>query len=189
MRQGLLIFISIILFSCSKNESNESIELLKAKFHGKYEMISSISSEPVDLNMDGISSTNLLSENKEILDAGLELLVIDVRKNLFEEKWPVEYIFLPKGEKFDSTSYHPSYTINYANYINSAMCQFDENYKSIKLISDFYQNSTNKLIGIESISLEENEIIKVISIRNLYTINGWTKTRIVSKYKRFTIDT
>jgi hypothetical protein len=189
MRQGLLIFISIILFSCNKDESSESIEQLKAKFHGKYEMISSISSVPVDMNMDGISSTNLLNENREILYAGLELRVLDAGSNLFEEKWPTEYISLPKGEIFDSTSYHPSYTINYANYINSAICQFDENYKSIKLLSEFYQNSTNKLIVIESITLEENEIIKVISIRKLYTMNGWTKTRIVSQYKRFTIDT
>lgn len=152
-------------------------------------MISSFSSEPVDLNMDGISSTNLLSENKEILGAGLELLVIEASENLFEEKWPVEYISVPRGEVFDSTSYHPSYTINYANYANAVMCQFDENYKSINLLSGFYQNSTNKLIGIESISLEENEIIKVTSIRKLYTIGGWTTTRIVSKYKRFTIET
>lgn len=189
MRQRLLIFISIILFSCNKNESNESIEILKAKFHGKYEMISSISSEPVDLNMDSNSSINLLSENKEILDAGLEFMVLDDGNILFEEIWPVEYIGLPKGEIFDSTSYHSSYTINYANYINSATCQFDENYKSIKLVSDIYQNSTNKLIDIESISFEKNEIIEVITIRKLYTIKGWTKTKIVSQYKRFTIET
>ena len=189
MKQRVLIFISIVLFSCNKNETKENFELLKAKFHGKYEMISSISSEPVDLNMDGISSTYLLSENKEILNAGLELRIIESGKNLFEEKWPVEYIGVPRGEKFDSTSYHPSYTINYANYANPALCQFENNYKSIKLVSDLYQNSTNKLIAVESISLEENEIIKVTTIRKLYTIKGWIKTRIVSQYKRFTIDT
>ncbi|PCH67117.1 MAG: hypothetical protein COC06_11760 [Bacteroidales bacterium] len=72
LKKGLLITICTIFFiSCNKNEPNENIEqLLKEKFEGRYELISSISEEAVNLNNDGSSSTNLLSENSSILFYG-----------------------------------------------------------------------------------------------------------------------
>jgi len=190
MKIGLSITIAmILLISCSKNDSNENIEQLKAKFHGKYEVITSFSLDPVDLNMDGISSTNLLSENPEILKAGLEIRIIEDNRHLFEEAWPVEYISIPRGEVFDSTVYHPTYIINYALCLTGRFCKFNDNYESIQLLENFQQNSTNKLIRIESIMIEDNEIIKVSTIRKLYTIKGWITTKIESRYIRYTMIT
>jgi len=190
MKKGLLITICMIsLIGCNKNESNENLEQLKEKFHGKYEVISSISKDAVDLNMDGIASTDLLSENPKISNAGLELRVLNTNEQLFEEKWPVETITIPRGEIFDSTSYHPTYSIYYAIHINPSFCRFDDDYKSIQLLEDFQQDWTNTLISIESIIIEENEIIKVTTIRKLYTLRGWIKTKIESRYKRYTIIT
>ncbi len=187
MKKGLLITLSIfLLMSCSKEDN---LGQIKEKFHGKYEIISSVSSEPVDLNMDGISSNRLLSENPEFLNAGIMLLISADNRYLFEEKWPVEYISTRTIEPFDSTRYHSTYIINYAMYMNGFMFHFDDNYKSIRLLGERQPNSTNKLINVESITLEENEIIKVVTIRKLYTINGWTITKIESRYKRFTIIT
>jgi len=187
MKKGLLITISIILLmSCSKDEN---LVQVKEKFHGKYEMISSVSLEPVDLNMDGFSSNRLLSENPEYLNAGILLIISADNRYSFEEKWPVEYIETGTNEPIDSTRYHSTYLINYAMYMNGLMFQFDDNYKSIQLLGDLQKNPTNKLISIESITIEENEIIKVVTIRKLYTINGWTTTKIESRYKRYTIIT
>ena len=179
----------IFLISCNKNESNENLEQLKEKFHGKYEVISSISAYAVDLNMDGIASTDLLSENPEISSSGLELRILNTNNHLFEEKWPVETIVIPRGEVFDSTIYHPTYSIYYALYINTSSCRFNDDYKSIQLLEDFQQNSTNTLISMESITIEENETIKVITIRKLYTMKGWITTKIESRYKRYTTTT
>jgi len=190
MKNGQLIILTItLLMSCNSDESNENFYQLKEKFHGKYEVISSNSLEPVDLNMDGISSTNLLNENPEILNAGLELRISEDNGNLFEEAWPVEYISMPRGEEFDSTSYHSTYTILYAMHMNGLLCQFDDNFKSINLLGDLQKNSTNKLVSIESITIEEVEIIKVVTIRELYTMNGWITSKIESRYRRFTIIT
>jgi hypothetical protein len=70
MKKGLFITIcTILLFSCNKHDSNADTEQLKEKFHGKYEVISSISEDAVDLNMDGTTSTDLLAENPEISNA------------------------------------------------------------------------------------------------------------------------
>ena len=179
----------IFLINCNKKESDEKLEQLKEKFHGKYEVISSISAYAVDLNMDGIVSTDLLSENPEISNSGLELRILNTNNQLFEEKWPVETIVVPRGEIFDSTSYHPNYSIYYALYSNPSSCRFDDNYKSIQLLGDFQQNSKNTLISIKSITIEENETIKVITIRKLYTMKGWITTKIESRYKRYTTTT
>jgi hypothetical protein len=190
LKKGLLITIcTIFLISCNKNESDEKLEQLKEKFHGKYEMISSTSMDAVDLNMDGITSTNLLSENPEISNSGLELRILNENEQLFEEKWPVESIVIPQGEIFDSNSYHSSYIINYALYINPSLCRFTDDYQSIELIGEIQQNSTNTLISIESIIIEENETIKVTSVRKLYTMIGWITTKIESRYTRYTIIT
>jgi len=187
MRKVFSITIcTILLISCEKNASNENFESLKEKFNGKYEIISSISKDAVDLNMDGIASTNLISENSEIFNAGLELKILNDSKLLFEDKWPVETILNTEDGIFDSTCYHPTYIISYSLYINPISCQFEDNYSSIKLLENIQQNSTNKLISIESITIEENETIKVITIRKLYTMKGWIKTKIESRYKRYT---
>jgi hypothetical protein len=190
MKKVLLITIcTVFLISCNKNESDEKLKQLKEKFHGKYEMISSTSMDAVDLNMDGITSTNLLSENSEISNSGLELRIINENGLLFEEKWPVEHITIPQGETFDPSSYHPSYVINYALYINQGLSKFGDDYQSIEFLGEIQQNSTNTLISIESITIEEDETIKVTSIRKLYTMNGWITTKIESRYKRYTIIT
>jgi len=185
MKKGLFISLcTIIFFSCNKNESNENLAQLKEKFHGKYEMISSTSSNAVDLNMDGISSTYLLDENSEIARAELELRIYSNNNFLFEEKWPVEYISNSSGEIVDST-----YTINYALYCNIESFQFTDDYKSLQLQGSLNQASVNTLKSIESIVVEENEIIKVTTIRKLYTKKGWITTKIESRYKRYTTAT
>ena len=77
MKIGLLITICAIFFiSCCKNESNENLEQLKleelkASFHGNYELISSVSEDAVDLNMDGTNSSNLLLENPKLSESRL----------------------------------------------------------------------------------------------------------------------
>lgn len=190
MKKRLLITIcAIFLISCNKNESNENLVQLKEKFQGKYEVISSISEDAVDLNMDGITSTDLLSENPDISNSGLELRIINDNEQLFEEKWRVETIVISRGEIFDSTNYHPTYSIYYALYSNPISCQFEDDYKSIHLLGDIQQNSTNTLISMESITIGENETIKVITIRKLYSMKGWIRTKIESRYKRYTTTT
>lgn len=148
MKKGLLITLfAVFLIGCKKAESNDKLTELKEKFHGKYEAISSIYKEPVDLNMDGFTSTDLISENPEISSCALELRILNENEQLFEEQWPVEYIVIPSGETFDSTRYHSTYSINYALYINPFFCRIDKAYKSIQLLGDLQPSSKNTLLS------------------------------------------
>jgi hypothetical protein len=190
MKKDLFVIVlTVLLVGCSKDAPFGNLEQLKEQFQGKYEVISSSSEDAVDLNMDGLTSTDLLSENPELAKSGLELRILDADKHLFEEKWPVENITVTDDRPFDPTSYRPSYHIMYALYINPSLCQFDNDCKSIHLLDDLQQHPTNTLIRIESISIEENGIIKVATIRKLFTMTGWVTTKIASRYKRYTMDT
>ena len=139
--------------------------------------------------MDGVFSTNLLNENPVISNSELEVRILVDNKHLFSEMWPVEYIAMQRGEVFDSTRYHSTYSINYAMYHNGGYFEFTNSFKSIQLSGSIVPWTVNTLRSFDSISMEENEIIKVTAVRKLYTLKGWITTKIISRYKRYTIIT
>ena len=81
MRKPLLVALASILgtslgmLGCTPKD--KEINLLYERFHGKYKIISSTSSEPLDVNFDGVASTNLLQEIVALANDGsfLELRV------------------------------------------------------------------------------------------------------------------
>jgi hypothetical protein len=182
----ILTICTIFLGGCSKEKPRDGEVSLKEKFHGKYEIISSISDVSVDINMDGVSSNNLLIENFEVSGSKLELRILNSNEHLFSESWPVEYIVIPRGEIFDSTRYHPTYRIYYALHGYDRMFRFSDDQKFIQLVQSVVEDTTNTLIQVESLTVEEDKTIKVAEKRKLYTSNGWIKTRIVSTYRRYT---
>lgn len=180
-----IAFCAVLLIGCSKTDSNDDVEFLKENFHGKYKLISSTSEKAVDLNMDGYSSTDLLSENPIISESELEIRIYDVNSNLFEEKWTMENSQIPRDEVYDPNRVYSTDGLNYAKYINFFPFEFNENFKSIKLLTEVYKDNVNTLIGIESVIMEEKGFIKVTTTRKLYTKVGWIATQIESRYKRY----
>lgn len=96
-----LVACVFILVGCQKeNEKISQIPFLREKFEGRYGIISSYSKTLVDLNNDGVESTNLLTENSLILfDAELVITIpqgYDENKVfLLDEFWPVENDYRP----------------------------------------------------------------------------------------------
>ena len=186
----LAIISTIVLFSCDDDNANENVvhEALKERFNGKYEIIEATSATPVDLNMDGEGSTNLLNENPAILNAQIELR-INENSNLYSDLWPVEDI-MATVEEFDSTTYYPTYVINYALFVLGNRFHFVENYTAIELINRepaFNRGTADpRVVFPDSIKIEEDGIITVISTRNIFTFNGYMTVEIVAKYRRYT---
>jgi len=197
MKIGLLITICAIFFiSCCKNESNENLEQLKleelkASFHGNYELISSVSEDAVDLNMDGTNSSNLLLENPKLSESRLFIRILEAELgyHFFEEMWPMASSYVRRDEVYDPNKVYSTYALGYDSNVNSSICLFNDDCTSIQLLNDVKKDELNTLMSIESINIEENEIIKVTSIRRLYSIKGWVTTKIESRYKRYTIIT
>ncbi|MEO6684575.1 MAG: hypothetical protein ABIN24_01365, partial [Dyadobacter sp.] len=63
-----LIFIQLI--SCKTQDAppaaNQNIEALQSQFQGKYRITTAVSSEALDVNQDGLLSTDLLTEIEEL---------------------------------------------------------------------------------------------------------------------------
>ncbi len=185
MKKGLLIVTAALLYmACNKSEVDES-EAIKQAYHGKYEIISSHAFEAVDLNMDGIASTNLLLENSQLTNAHIEYRNYKPDA-LFAYSWPIESFNIPLGLIMDSSSYQSDYVLNYNFYGMVLKCEFNDDFSSLRLLDELEINTPNTLVSIESITTVGPDIIEVTALRKLYTINGFVTMRIVSQYQRYT---
>jgi hypothetical protein len=186
-----LITCAIILVSCQKeNEKISQIPFLREKFQGNYGIISSYSKIPVDLNNDGVESTNLLTENSLILfDAELLFRIPsgfdDDNVFILDEIWPTE-----NEERPRITKVLPIYEIRtdgsgvgYCPLINRIDGTFADDFQSASFKILYPDKESNTLIDINYEFLED-ETIKAIATRKLYTSNGWITTEIESVYKR-----
>ena len=188
--KGLLLIASglFILQGCDNDDHDRDREIVKERFHGKYEIIYAVSEIPVDLNMDGLRNTYLFYENPEISKSKIELRIND-DLNLFTEHWPIEYIS-NTGKEFDSSRYNPDYSISYAHYAFGGVFQFDEDLTTIELINKTPLISNGvvdtRFVYPTSVKIESDNTITVTTLRKLYTSEGYLSVKIVARYRRYT---
>jgi len=173
----------IIVSSCSKDHSAERLEELKLKYNGKYQIFSSYSNKTVDLNWDGEMSGNLLEENPELKGAEIDILICKNEPHLITDMWPRAYPVFPEGEVFDRSIH----ILNYLQYILTYKCYLTSDY-SLVVDNSVEKDSDNPLISIDKVTFENDEVVKVIATRKIFTSNGWTIITNESKYKRYTYD-
>ncbi|MDO9554229.1 hypothetical protein [Rhodonellum sp.] len=189
-----LIALLFIFFSCENNELDNNIRpLLNEKFNGKYEILSSISKAAVDLNNDGIESTNLLDENSMILFSTIEIRIPYKDERFFTEKefvflefWPTENEQRLKTNEIITVYNTRFYNFYYDLYGNTLIGEFKDDLSSATFRKNITDDGKNTLIELKSIEILEDETIKVTVVRKLYTMNGWITAEIESLYKRFT---
>lgn len=189
LRIGLLISIcSVFLMSCDKNDKSEQIKLdeLTEKFEGRYKLISSVADKAMDINMDGTSSTDLLLENPKLEKARLGIRILNYGYHFIEEMWPMVSSQISRNEVFDPNKVYSTNDLNYDSYYNLNTCLLNTDQAEIQLLKDVQEDEVNTLISVESIQVEGNEIIKIKSVRRIYTIKGWLTSQIESRYKRYT---
>ncbi|EON74801.1 hypothetical protein ADIS_4772 [Lunatimonas lonarensis] len=99
MKSYLLVIGTIcMLIGCQEMEIEVADRpFLREKFNGKYELLSARSEVAIDLNNDGIASSNLLDENSTIWFSSLKIRIPDeseifLKHNefVFTEFWPTE---------------------------------------------------------------------------------------------------
>ncbi len=187
-----LVVCVFIMMSCDKN-ATEVVKrpLLREMFDGEYELISSYSKKSVDLNNDGIESTNLLFENSMILFSTIDIIIpsepeffLKDNEFVFCEFWPTENKHRLRMKEVIPVSETPVYGIGYDIYNNILFGTFAESLKNCTIKNTIKEDGVNTLIGIKSMDLLENETIKVTAMRRLYTKNGWVVSEIESLYKR-----
>ena len=197
----LVLLIGIGTLGCKDKDPivspNQDIEALYQRFHGKYKVISSTSSEPLDVNFDGISSTNLLQEIADLNDykAFLELRVKypDRSVFLFNQFWPEQYVHSFRNPNmewngWDPLDYNPAYSVMYAQQTNPYSFSLNDDLSQV-IVAPNGNPDTSRWAKPESVFVEANDRLRLINKRRIYTREGVKEVVITTIYERFTMIT
>jgi hypothetical protein len=181
MRFATLLSIVLALLcvnSCKRPniDPNKDVEALHERFHGKYKLVNAVASEAVDLNRDGTSSTNLLSE----LDFENSLLEIRISSQfVFSQSWPE--VYLSPGT--------PDSVIHYANQGVSRYFEFDDALHQLNIKPENPMIDEVRYPMPEAVLIKPGDYLEVTINKRLYTSQGWKMIKVVTLYKRFTMIT
>ena len=182
--------VVLFLLACERDSvpANKDVKKLYQSFHGKYEIISSIASEPLDLNLDGVSTTNLLTELEDVTNSRVEIRIQE--SFLFVQPWPEPFFsgIAGTGENMP-TAYDPRITVNYAMQGVGRLFEFDEKVEQILLLPDDPFTNQTRFPRPTSIKLKPGEMVEVTINKSFYTSAGIKNVQVISLYKRFTMVT
>ena len=178
-----LLLCSFAILGCSRDAAPDETSQIHERLNGKYKAVSSISSETVDVNLDGTASINILTEIPELGQSNLEIRIVSKQKSLFCQFWPQQLF----AYGINPTGYDPSLSVNYANQGISRIFSLDDSQSSLQLAPD-----TSPLPDLDrfpfpvSVTIEEPESIRVVISKRLYTSAGWKTVTITTLYERYT---
>lgn len=202
MKTASIVSLALLLaiVSCQRKESvppKHDVESLYQRFHGKYKIVSSTSSDSVDVNFDGISSTNLLKEIDALNNHGnfLEIRVKNPDKDilLFMQFWPEQYVYTyigptPDWNGSDTLNYNQKYSVDYAQQGSVYRFSFSDDLSQI-LITPNEKAHPVRWLKPESAIIEPKDRFRLINKRWLYTKQGVKEVIITTVYERFTMET
>lgn len=182
---SLLCFF-IILTSCSRDSAPDETKQVYERLHGKYKAVSSISSEAVDVNLDGTALINILSEMPYLEHCNLELRVTSKEKILLYQIWPEQYF----SYGTEPTGYDPSLPVLYARQGATFTFSLDANNSNLQLSSDSSPSPDPDRFPVPtSVIAEGSDRIKIVLSKRLYTSAGWKTVTITTLYERYTMTT
>lgn len=208
----LLLLCPILLstmLSCKKDDPALDPEILEAQktaalqyqFHGKYGIISSVSSEAVDINMDGVTSTDLFHEIDILPSEKNYHFDVEVRiygpnplsaksTYLFSQAWPEQYIRIQNEEWTGGPglNYDPSLRMDFLRQGTSRQFEFSEDIRLLKVLPNDKENPY-RWVKPESVTVDPSGRLVVVNKRYLYTKEGVKQVSITSVYERFTKET
>lgn len=197
------------MLSCKKDDPALDPEILEAQktaalqhqFHGKYGIVSSVSSEAVDINMDGVPSTDLFQEIDILPSEKNYHIDVEVRiygpnplstepTYLFSQAWPEQYIRVQNGEWTGGPglNYDPSLRMDFLRQGTSRQFEFSEDIKLLKVLPNDKENPY-RWVKPESVAVDPAGRLVVVNKRYLYTREGVKQVSITSVYERFTKET
>ncbi|REA60067.1 hypothetical protein DSL64_15395 [Dyadobacter luteus] len=210
MKRLLLIcpILLLAVLGCKKDEAVLDAEIIEAQkvatlqnqFHGKYGIVSSVSNEAVDINMDGVSSTNLFeeidvlpSEKNYHFDVEVRIYVGNLSAGtayIFSQAWPEQYIQVENEEWAGGPGldYHPSLQMSFVRQGTARQFYFSSDRKLLHVLPGEKENPY-RWVKPESVVVDPAGRLVIVNKRYLYTKNGVKQVSITSVYERFTKQT
>lgn len=198
MKLNWLIFflVGIGFAGCSQNDPAPNLMALQERFHGKYKAVSSSSSEPLDVNLDGRASTDMLLEIPELTrpyQNYLELRIYGPSKYrstasfTFTQWWPEQYIWLKTDEwKWQPIAYDPNLRVSYAMQGATRTFSFSPALDSLSINPDEFADNSLRWKRPETVTIVGEHTIKVVTLKTLYTRTGTKEVVITTVYERYT---
>ncbi|MES2874314.1 MAG: hypothetical protein V4708_11365 [Bacteroidota bacterium] len=196
MKKIIPIFAAVLLLiGCDKNEAPKNLKefnTLHNQFHGKYNIVSSSSNIPIDVNLDGKVSTDLI---EEILALKRSFVEIRVRLNddtdgsynvLLSVLWPEQTVSYNGGLLPLETvsTYNSSFNVNYDLKGISLKCdsKIDSN---IRFEPGQNKYSTKYYLSTPStIKVDKTSRIVVTTNRTVYSSSGLKEVKIITIYQK-----
>ena len=200
-------FISILIlsqvFGCKSKDSplpaNENVDALYQQFHGKYKIVSSVSSEPLDVNLDGVSSVDLLAEIEELPDiSNLDIRIYGPSDSnpkptfIFTQAWPEQSVRMGSGKVWDGIeiiSFNPAYNFAYNMKVVVRSLNFSEDLKQLTVTPDDSEDPFFRQSAPKSVAVKNDGTLSVIANRRIYTSSGVREVTVTTIYERFTMST
>ncbi|WP_256009786.1 hypothetical protein [Desertivirga xinjiangensis] len=167
---------------------NPAYKALYEKFNGKYEIISSTSSEPVDINGDGNKSNDLLNEIPFLNESKVEIRIsTDVLKNkysgIFEQFWPEQY-FTIDGKLQEPEIFDSSINISYQVQGLPRNVYIKEELRIIEVIEENEVPNGKRHTIPSSVSYKNDNTIEIETEKALLMREGWKTIKLNSIYRR-----
>ncbi len=169
----------------------QDIEGLHTRFHGKYSLVHSTSSEALDVNLDGKASVNMLEEIANLPQSNIEVRIYGTNPHnaepsfIFVHQWP--------KQEFSSTEpggYVPGLQPVYATKVVIRPFAFDPSITELVLEPQAYMLADSDLYTpLQAVTVQAGDRIQVTFSKRLYTAKGWQIVQIISLSERYTMDT
>ena len=191
----------IVMVGCFPDftPSNADTPKLYERFHGKYNVISSVSSEAVDVNLDGKASIDMTKEIVQLAPEygqQLELRIYSPSKNsngnsfLFYQFWPEQAIYISNKEwNGEDIAYQPGLIVNFLQQGVVRYFTFSPDLSKL-LVKQTNYESPFRWVFPESVMVDNStDVIQIVNKRRLYTSAAVKDVVITTRYKRYTMIT
>lgn len=191
------------LAGCAPKEPapNEDVNLLYQRFHSKYNVISSVSSEAIDVNLDCKVSTDMTEEIPQLAPEygqQLELRIYGRNKNstkntfLFNQSWPEQHIWILTSNKVwdgEHIEYQPGLLVNYNKQGTVRYFSFSPNLSQLQVQPATNENAFRWVFPQSATINKSTGTIQIVNKRRLYTSAGVKEVVITTVYERYMMST
>lgn len=191
MKRGfVLVWLVMMTFAACQQKEDEVIDdvhILKERFDGRYKIISSYSHEAIDVNQDGVESTDMLVEYPLLSESLIIITINDKNSHTSEPSFILAHHW-PNQEFYPEEPVNNvhDYPIDYAMKVVYWYFEFDQSISRIILKPE---NDNVDETGIFAppnlIKVDENDRIETIHSKRLYSSTGWKEVKISSIYERY----
>jgi len=183
-----------------KIEEARKLAELQANFHGKYRLISATADQEIDLNMDGVTSKNLIAEIP-VLQLENHSNIVELRiygpyhiianaSFILSQGWPEQYVWSANNEWDGGPNfeYKDGLQVSYINQGTARTFTFSDDLETINVQRREKENPY-RWGAPESVKIDNARRLHFVNKRYLYTHDGIKQVTIQSVYERFTKDT